>query len=240
LTKAQIDRLGELLREGNTTRETLDALEQYRTLFRPADEGAALLISGLGFRRLEISRRAGKSTPSIIAKLRRESTRLSQIQDIAGCRVIVEYLSQQDEFSRRLFRKAPNARIRDRRANPSYGYRAVHIILSVAGLPYEVQVRTYAQDLWAQLVEKLSDSAYPELKYGKGPPELLHEIYELSELELRFDQHKDTLAKLERESSGAKSSSYRIVTPAMIAREQKAYDRLAKILDDRFEQLGGR
>ena len=38
---------------------------------------------------LEPTERAEKSTPSIVEKLRRESIRLTQIQDIAGCRLIV-------------------------------------------------------------------------------------------------------------------------------------------------------
>jgi ppGpp synthetase/RelA/SpoT-type nucleotidyltranferase len=30
----------------------------------------------------------------------------------------------------------------DRRINPSHGYRAVHIIAKVSGMPIEIQVRT--------------------------------------------------------------------------------------------------
>ena len=215
-------------------------LEGYRNEFRAVDQAVVKLIGTLGQSRLDLSRRAGKSTPSIVAKLQREKTlRLSQMQDIAGCRIIVDYLSEQNEIVRRLTRKLPSSSVDDRRLRPSFGYRAVHVIVKHGGLPYEVQVRTDAQDLWAQLVEKLSDSAYPSLKYGEGPPDLVAEIMSLSDREAEFDEAKNRLSRLERANSGAKSSSRALVTPAMVSGAQRLTDRIARELDSRFEKLGG-
>jgi putative GTP pyrophosphokinase len=240
VTKSQVDKIGERLRAGDTSDEVRIQLEEYRSGFRVVDSAAVSLIGSLGFRRLDLSRRVGKSTPSIIAKLQRERTlRLSQMQDIAGCRIIVDYLSEQNELIRRLTRKAAESTVDDRRQKPSHGYRAVHVILSLDDLPYEVQVRTEAQDLWAQLVEKLSDSAYPKLKYGEGPPELIAELMSLSERELEFDTAKDELAHLERASSGVRRSAGYLVTPGMVGRKQRKTDQLARELDTRFEGLGG-
>jgi putative GTP pyrophosphokinase len=63
--------------------------------------------------------------------LRRESIRLTQIQDIAGCRLVVPDVAEQDrvvENVRTLFAKCS---IADRREYPSHGYRAVHVIARV-------------------------------------------------------------------------------------------------------------
>ena len=57
----------------------------------------------------------------------------------------------------------------DLRVHPSHGYRAVHIIVRIDGLPIEIQVRTRLQDSWAQLSEVLSDKIERSLKYGGGP-----------------------------------------------------------------------
>jgi ppGpp synthetase/RelA/SpoT-type nucleotidyltranferase len=57
----------------------------------------------------------------------------------------------------------------DRRKNPSYGYRAVHVIVEVSKKPVEVQIRTSLQDLWAELSEKRADTVDPAIKYGGGP-----------------------------------------------------------------------
>ncbi len=56
----------------------------------------------------------------------------------------------------------------DRRDNPSYGYRAVHIIAEIAGKPIEIQVRSSLQHLWAEVSEKSSDVIDPSIKYGGG------------------------------------------------------------------------
>ncbi len=53
-------------------------------------------------------------------------------------------------------------------ANPSYGYRAVHVIVHILGKLVEIQVRSSLQHLWAELSEKLSDVVDPRIKYGGG------------------------------------------------------------------------
>ena len=59
-------------------------------------------------------------------------------------------------------------KIKDRRENPSHGYRAVHVIVFVNGKAVEIQVRTELQHLWAEKSEKLADSFGQEVKYGGG------------------------------------------------------------------------
>jgi tRNA synthetases class I (I, L, M and V) len=69
----------------------------------------------------DMTGRPEKSTSSIADKLRRESLRLRQMQDIAGCRVIVGDVLVQDESVLCLSRSFANASVVDRRKIPSHG-----------------------------------------------------------------------------------------------------------------------
>jgi putative GTP pyrophosphokinase len=165
-TKSQIDRLGERLRKGGYTPEDLRLLDSYRRAFTNAYEGViSAVVSKLG---LAPTGRPAKSTNSIIDKLQRESIRLSQMQDIAGCRVTVADLIDQDDVIHRLGTIFEQHTVVDRRDNPSHGYRAVHVVVEQNGKLIEIQVRTSLQHLWAEVSEKLADVLGSEIKYGKG------------------------------------------------------------------------
>ncbi|MBI2059522.1 MAG: hypothetical protein HYT87_07090 [Nitrospirae bacterium] len=82
-SKTQIDKLGERLKSGKLTDSDLIALDEYRRSFGEAFEHAMGEIRDK--LKLKPTGRPAKSTTSIIEKLRRESIRLTQIQDIAGC-----------------------------------------------------------------------------------------------------------------------------------------------------------
>ena len=86
LSKTQVDRLGDRLKGGSHTESDLRLLDAYRRSFGEAYEAVVQIIRQHG--ELPTGRLA-KSTLSIVEKLRRESIRLSQMQDIAGCRVVV-------------------------------------------------------------------------------------------------------------------------------------------------------
>jgi hypothetical protein len=93
------------------------------------------------------------------------------MQDIAGCRVVVDNIAHQEQFVAALKTDFLDASVMDRREKPSYGYRAVHVIVDVSGKPIEVQVRTALQQMWAELSEKASDVLDPTIKYGGGRDE---------------------------------------------------------------------
>lgn len=57
----------------------------------------------------------------------------------------------------------------DRRRDPRFGYRAVHLIVRIDGIPVEIQVRTALQDTWAQIVERLADQWGRGIRYGQEP-----------------------------------------------------------------------
>ncbi len=169
ISKTQIDRLGERLRKGPPSDADLRMLDEYRLSF--GDAYNAIIRTSREKLQLEPTGRPDKTPSSIVEKLRRESIRLSQIQDIAGCRIIVRDVFTQDRTTAILRDTFPETRVMDRRKNPSHGYRAVHVIVMTQEVSVEIQVRTALQDLWAELSEKLSDVVDSSIKYGGGDPE---------------------------------------------------------------------
>jgi len=168
LSTSQINKLGERLRKGQARDDDLRALDTFRRSFTSAYDRVFHELSKSG---LTPGGRPAKSTPSIIAKLNRERGRLSKMQDIAGCRIEVDNLVEQDRVVADLVAKFSNATVRDRRIKPSHGYRAVHLVVDSGGFLVEIQVRTPLQHGWASAVEKLADTIDPDIKYGGGPDE---------------------------------------------------------------------
>jgi putative GTP pyrophosphokinase len=182
LSQTRIDRLGVKLRSGDPTEGDLRLLAAHRESFYTAYAQVVEIIRGV--LRLEVTGRPGKTTGSITAKLRRQSLRLSQMQDIAGCRIVVEDLTAQDDALRQLAEIFHAAQVDDRRQKPSFGYRAVHLIVKIEGKPVEIQVRTQLQHLWAEVSEALADRYTTELKYGgevEDRPGLRAELLELGD-----------------------------------------------------------
>lgn len=166
MSKTQIDKLGERLKKGDISEDDLRLLDAYRRSFTKAYEFVVGAIRNeLG---LEPTGRPAKSTTSISDKLRRESIRLTQIQDIAGCRLIVSDITNQNRVVKSLSHLFESVSIVDRRDKPSHGYRAVHVVVTHLGKMVEIQVRTALQHIWAELSEKLSDLSDPAIKYGGG------------------------------------------------------------------------
>ncbi len=197
LSKTQIDRLGDRLREGSPSDSDLRLLDEYRLSFGKAFETVVRTIREQ--LQLEPTGRPAKSTSSIVEKLHRESIRLSQVQDIAGCRVVVADVAEQERVVVSLCAVFPGASVVDRRAKPSYGYRAVHVIASLSGKLVEIQVRSLLQHLWAELSEKASDIVDPAIKYGGGPDparELLTSVFTAA-AEVEADEEE--IARLEEQ-----------------------------------------
>jgi ppGpp synthetase/RelA/SpoT-type nucleotidyltranferase len=166
VSKTQIDRLGDRLRKRPVSDEDLRALDEYRKSFHGTYADVITMIK----QELNVyaSGRPAKSTKSIIEKLEREHIRLSQMQDIAGCRIVVSNIDQQDNLIDSIRKVFPTISIVDRRIRPSYGYRAVHVIIKAFNKVIEIQIRTELQHSWAELSEKLSDEIDMAIKYGGG------------------------------------------------------------------------
>lgn len=166
LSRKQIDKLGVRLADQSATAEDHRAFAEF--VFR---HGRALDVAVL-----QIAEAVG-SAPSARVKTRdtmldkvRRGTRLSTIQDIAGARVVRAMpLTQQDRIVDAVVQRFPGAKIKDRRREPSHGYRAVHIITTVEDCSVEIQIRTALQDLWAELSERLARRVGRAIRYGEAP-----------------------------------------------------------------------
>jgi ppGpp synthetase/RelA/SpoT-type nucleotidyltranferase len=189
ISKTQIDRLGDRLKAGPHTESDLRLLDDYRRSFGEVYDTVVQTIRQRGE---SPTGRLAKSTHSIVEKLRRESIRLTQMQDIAGCRVVVTGVMEQERVVASLRAAFPGASVIDRRDNPSYGYRAVHIIAEISGKPIEIQVRSSLQHLWAELSEKSSDVLDPTIKYGGGTDEWRNRLTTSSESVAAYEKFEKT------------------------------------------------
>ncbi len=99
--------------------------------------------------------------------------RLSQMQDLAGARIVVRDRLAQDKAVRIIGEDCAasgrTCKVMDRRERPSHGYRAVHIIMMWDQIPIEVQIRTELQDTWAQMTERVADRWGRGIRYGEDP-----------------------------------------------------------------------
>lgn len=190
----QIDKAGKLLRDalvGGTPALSGYGLEEAASVvegFRAA-HSAALLTARMGLRScidtegvpaVELTQRL-KRTPTIVDKLRRlPRMTLSRMQDVGGCRAV---FATQDEVNTVLGRFTRNSErrngtpdtVRDYVTDPRpSGYRAVHVWTRYRGRRIEVQLRTWFQHNWADMVEDITFDTGIDYKSGDGS-EIVHE-----------------------------------------------------------------
>ena len=174
LTNSQIDKLGERLKDGPPSESDLTLLATYRNGFALPAKAVFDVVSELSG--LQPAIRSEKTTLSVVAKLKREGIRLSQMQDISGCRVTVENLAAQDVLVDLLLGAFPNSKLYDRCIRPTHGYRAKHVVVRHLGKWIEIQVRTTSQHGWALLSENAADIFHQDLKYGVGDGNVLSDL----------------------------------------------------------------
>lgn len=177
VSKKELDRLGDRLRDSAVpSAEDLQLLETVRPHYSAA---LGEVCAALGRKGLDPTFRQ-KNRETIVDKLRREKDmRFSRVQDIVGARVVQNMsLADQDMLVSSIAADFADHRIRDRRREPSFGYRAVHIVARLDGIPVEIQVRTEQQHTWAQTMERLGDRWGRPVRYGGEPldPYRLHGV----------------------------------------------------------------
>lgn len=148
----------------------LDAIRQIRAQLAAANR--TLQTGGVTAARL-------KRMPAIRRKLRRLSYKLSELQDLGGCRVILPTIDDVKRFSDRLqqsdrhqLRETDDYILRPKKD----GYRSLHLLLNhddlrfpgQRGLRIELQVRTHLQHAWATAVEALGLYLRVNIKGGEG------------------------------------------------------------------------
>jgi ppGpp synthetase/RelA/SpoT-type nucleotidyltranferase len=217
LSNAQIDRLGDRLRRQDFGEAELRLLDEFRRTFGPAYDLVVERIQQVTA--VSVSGRPAKSTTSIIEKLKRESIRLSQVQDIAGCRAVVEDLAEQDRVVAEIAGAFEASAIVDRRVKPSHGYRAVHIVVRENKKPIEIQIRTALQHVWAELCEKLADAFDPAIKYGGGPGPARDSLDHLSRAIGSFEKAETALIEA---GPGTGETGQKVRALAQQLREQRS------------------
>ncbi|MDE0527532.1 MAG: RelA/SpoT domain-containing protein [Truepera sp.] len=122
-----------------------------------------------------------KRLSSIIAKLSRyPKMKFTRMQDVGGCRSVVENVQQVHE----LVRAYDTSRLRHSRVRvddyikspPQSGYRGVHLVYrynsdkddTYDGLRVEIQIRSRLQHLWATAVETVGTFVRQALKASQG------------------------------------------------------------------------
>jgi len=172
ISRTALDRLGKRLSQPDAATE--DDYAQLSQVLRVYELALSTVRNQLEASGFEVANRL-KTTGTLVEKLRRErGMKLTRVQDVAGARItIAGTRADQDEAVARIIGRITGgvrpAQIRDRRHQPSSGYRAVHVILFPGNLPVEVQVRTELQHVWAQLFEQLGDVWGRDIRYGGQP-----------------------------------------------------------------------
>jgi hypothetical protein len=119
-----------------------------------------------------------KRKRQIIAKLAREGTKLARMQDVGGCRAVVDTAPEVILAADRIERSGPYYDIIRRsdyrdHGRADTGYRAFHLIALRDGHQIEIQLRTLRQQAWAEAVERAANRSQFDLKSGHGPADML-------------------------------------------------------------------
>jgi ppGpp synthetase/RelA/SpoT-type nucleotidyltranferase len=210
MSKNAIKMLGKrLATSSELSEEDLDQLEEltqcHSGILTVARGRLTDLSTSAEFGPVTITHRA-KTTQTIIEKLQRQPAMdLARMQDLAGIRLVGPLsLKRQDALAQEIAQRFPanprEPRIVDRRAEPSWGYRAVHVVVSVEEVSVEVQVRTQRQHMWANLTELLGDRLGRGIRYGEST-EVNNSIIET--LAQRLQTFSDQLYELECDPQSA-------------------------------------
>lgn len=197
LTPSQVRKAGRQLRklkngeavpqeEVRWALETLLAFRaQHQTPLTKATMGLRSVVRTEGCK-IEVSQRL-KRWPTIIDKLGREPTlNLAHMQDIGGCRAVLDSVAELRRVETRLKKNRPPVGYSDYVNNPrESGYRGVHVVVMYDERRIEVQLRTQVMHSWAITVERLSGRLGTNLKGdgGHAVQELLAAISQAMALE---------------------------------------------------------
>jgi hypothetical protein len=190
-SKSQVNKAGSALAqakyaESEEFREFSEVVDDWRALHGAPMYWMAESVRGRlsrVLRHVAVGQRL-KRKHQIVAKLRREKIKLARMQDIGGCRAVVESAPEVILAADRIKRCGPYYEIlrqSDYReaGRAETGYRALHLIAVREGHQIEIQLRTLRQQAWAEAVERASNRSRFDLKSGSGPLKML-EFFRLS------------------------------------------------------------
>lgn len=201
--------------------ELEDVFDQYRKAhLQPLSETTLELQNWLtGYKTDYYIAQRLKRKPQIIRKLNRLSVRLTQLQDIGGCRIIVEKNSDVDQLLAFLETKVESQktisieRVTDYRpkGRDDTGYRALHILLSRSGYKLELQIRSRIQHYWAESIERTSVIYGYHLKEGEGDPSVIKYFKSLSNAFYEIESGREPSAQHRLEIDRLREASEKII-----------------------------
>jgi len=226
LSKSKIDRAGVALakdsyRDADEWVEYEEVLDKYREEhLQPLTETTLELQHWLtGYESDYYIAQRLKRKPQIIRKLGRLSVRLTQLQDIGGCRIIVEKNADVDRLLSFIEDQVRNQstlsidRITDYRdrGRDVTGYRALHILLSRGGYKIELQIRSRIQHYWSESIERTSVVYGYYLKEGEGDAAVIAYFQRLSDAFFELESGREPSPKTKLEIDELKSRSEQII-----------------------------
>lgn len=177
-TTSQLRRLSHQIRDGTPLKPGDPTYDDVMLWYNDAAAEVQRAIAALDWeplllgRPFEVTSRP-KTIDTLRDKLQRDrATPLQNVQDIAGVRFEAEMsIDEQDGVVNAicgLYDHDMGTAVKDMRATPHSGYRAVHIWLRLPAR-VEVQVRTHLQGLWANTYELAADILGREIRYDALP-----------------------------------------------------------------------
>lgn len=209
--------------DAETFFDAIGTLEHWRSSFAPALNATMMwLKSALQQEQLDdralVLRSRHKKAPSVFKKLRqRPSMRAPQMEDIAGCRVVLLTLAEVRQLEDKLkegrtrnveFEKGDDYNLTPRKG----GYRALHLhtrrtVKNDGPWRVEIQLRTNNQHRWAEKVEEFDRAFRWDVKHESGPPVVLDYFRAFAEYYADIDNGR--VASATRRTAQSATSSMR-------------------------------
>jgi len=189
-----------------------------------------------------------KRKPQILKKLRRLNTRLTQLQDIGGLRIIVDQNSDVDrliEYITDKLKRQTSIVIKRtvdyrKKGRDDSGYRAAHIIMEKDGVSLELQIRSRIQHYWAELIERTSVIYGYVIKELEGDDRVIKYFKELSNLFYLIEtgQQPDVSQKIDIERRRIEAES--VINESDTRNILSGYinEGLVKTLQDKERRIG--
>lgn len=185
-----------------------------------------------------------KRVPSIIQKLQRfPNMNLSRMQDIGGCRAVVETVPQ----VRKLRLAYKNSSLKhelvgekDYIEQPkTSGYRGIHLVYRYSsdkntiynGRLIEIQLRSRLQHAWATAVETVGTFLQQSLKSSEGPKQWLH-FFTLTGSAFALMEHTSPVSDTPADESVLRKEIAKLASHLEVHKKLGAYGQTLKIAEE--------
>ena len=157
-----------------------------------------------------------KRLETTIDKLTREPGKLADMVDIGGVRSVLDDQEQVDALQAQLENELDVRRVRDWARNSRItGYRAVHLHVRESGRMVEVQLRTFGQDAWANVVEEEARLSRLNYKAGEGEPSVLEFFRAVGDMTAVIELGESHPDIAERLSAAYRAAKPHLQTPTL-------------------------